>query len=182
MTRGAVFAFLSKERRVVNRKQHTHRWLVHGYRRQRLGIFIISDSVTNLKTFQAYNGANVSTFNLFCAFVSYTLKSMKLLYLGLFGCPIAMANSNVHSIFKHATMYAAYCDTARIVAIVKRSDKHLWRAINVFRSWNRLHDFVQEIFYVISWFLPIVTHPAILGRSINHWEIKLIFGSVQIAH
>ena len=46
---GDEFAFFAKERRVVDGEEHTHGRLIDFDRRQRVGIFAITDSVANFE-------------------------------------------------------------------------------------------------------------------------------------
>ena len=114
--------------------------------------------------------------------MSDTLESVKLLDFSFLGAAVAMANGNVHAILQYTAMHTTHGDATRIVAVIERCDKHLRRSLDIFRSRNHLHDFIQEIFNIVGGLLPVGTHPPVLSRSIHHREVELVFGGIEIAH
>ena len=76
-------------------------------------------------------------------------------------------------------MNTAYGNTALIAGVVQRCDQHLGRALYLLRSRNHLHNLIQQIGDVICRLLPVLTHPAVLGRTIDHREVQLILSGIQ---
>ena len=110
------------------------------------------------------------------------LKGMELLDLGALLGAVAVANNDVHAIGELATMHAAHGDTAGIVAIIERGDKHLRSAFELLRSRNNLHNLIEQIVDVVGGLIEIGAHPSVLGRTIDHGEIELVLGGVEVAH
>ena len=64
MTGGHKLTFFTKERRIVDGEQHTHGRFVHFDSWKWLWVFGITDGVTDFKTFNTCNGAEIARLNL----------------------------------------------------------------------------------------------------------------------
>ena len=182
VTRGYIFALLAKEGRIVDGKEHRHGRLVDGNRRQSLWILGIAQCVANLKLLQADDGTDVATAHAFGADVGHTLERVEFLDLGLLHCTVAMGNRHLHTVLQFAAMHATYGDTALITGVVETRDQHLGRAIKVFRRGNHLNDLIQQISNVVRRRLPVLTHPAVLGRTVDDGEVQLVFRRIEREH
>ena len=182
MARGAVFALSAEERRVVDGEEHTHRRLVNSDGGQRLGILKVGDGVANLEALQANHGADVATLHGLCALVADTLKGVQLLDLGLLLGAVAVADGDVHAVAQRAAVDTAHSDAACVVAIVERRDEHLGRTLKMLRRGNHFNNLVEQIVDVAGGSLPVLTHPAVLGRAVDDGEVELVLGGVKVAH
>ena len=79
-------------------------------------------------------------------------------------------------------MHATHGDTASVVAVIKRGDKHLRCALQVLRLRNYLHYLVEQIVDVVCRLLVVGTHPSVLGGAIDHREVELVLTGVEVAH
>ena len=50
------------------------------------------------------------------------------------------------------------------------------------RSRNLVYNLVEQIFDVVGRRLPVLTHPAVLGRTVDHGEVQLVLGGIEVAH
>ena len=119
MARCNKLTLLTKERRVVNHKQHRHGGLVDSDRSQWLWILQVADAIANLKLIQSDYSADVATLYLLGMYMSHTLKGVQLLNLSLLHGAIAVCNGNLHAILQGATVYTTYGDTTLIARIVE---------------------------------------------------------------
>ena len=182
MAAGAVFAFLAEERRVVDGEEHTHGRLVDGDGGQRFGGLEVADGVADFKVLQADYGADVAALYRFYLAASHALKSLYFLDFGAFGGAVAVSDGAVHALADDTAVYAAHGNTARVVGVVERGDEHLRRTLQLVGCGNDFDDFVEQIVDVVRRLLPVFTHPVVLGRTVNHREVELLLGSVQVAH
>ena len=95
---------------------------------------------------------------------------------------IAMNDGNVHAFLQRATMYTSYGYTTRIVAVVQTSDKHLGRSLQHFGSRDVFQNAIQQISNVICWLAPVLSHPALLGRTVDNGEVQLVLCCIQVTH
>ena len=107
----------------------------------------------------------------------HTLKGVQFLDLCLLQRTVTMSDGHLHTILQLSTMYTTHGDTALIARIVERGDQHLRCTLYLLRSRNHLDNLIQQISDIVGRRLPVLTHPAILGRTINHREVELILGS-----
>ena len=70
-------AFLTEERRVVDSEQHAHGRLVNGDRRQCFRIFVIANRISDFKSFDTYQCADVAGRNFRNFHTAHTFKSMQ---------------------------------------------------------------------------------------------------------
>ena len=95
--------------------------------------------------------------------MSNALECVKLLDLCLLLSSVTMADGDVHSILKCATVNTTNGDTTCIARVVERCDKHLWCTLELLWCRNLSKDKVEKVVEVISWVLPVRTHPALLS-------------------
>ena len=95
---------------------------------------------------------------------------------------VAVSNGALHSLGDGAAVHASDGDASRIVGIVKRSDEQLRRSFKLFRGRNDLNDFLKEIVDVLGRLIVVFSHPPVLCGAIDHGEIKLVLGGVEVAH
>ena len=93
-----------------------------------------------------------------------------------------MRDTDIHAFAQRATMNTTHGDASRIARIVERGDKHLWCALNDFRCWYDLYDFVEKISDIVGGLVEVLAHPSVLSGTINDGEVKLVFGSVKREH
>ena len=182
MTARTVLAFTAKERRIVDCEEHTHSRLIDRDGRQRLRVFEVGNGVTNLELLKTYHRTDVTTLHHIGTTVTDALKSMKLLNLRLFLGAIAVTDSDVHAVTQHTAMHAAHRDAPGIVAVIERCNEHLRRPLQMLGSRYHLKNLVKQVIYVVSGRLPVRSHPAILSRAVNHGEVELLFGSIEVTH
>ena len=115
-------------------------------------------------------------------YVSHTLKGVQLLNLSLLHGAIAVCNGYLHAILQGATVYTTYGDTTLIARIVERCDEHLRCSLLLLWGGDHLYDFIKQISDIVGRFLPVLTHPAVLSRTINHGEIQLLLGGIEREH
>ena len=78
LLRSYVLSFLTEERRVVDREQHAHGWLVNLHVRKRLWILSIGDGITNLKPFNTVNRYDLTSAGFFDLRLSETFEGHQL--------------------------------------------------------------------------------------------------------
>ena len=135
MAGSAELSFFSEERTIVYHKEHTHGRFVNCYRRQCLRLLKIRDGIADFEAFQAYNCTNITATYFINTAVGNALKSVKLFNLFLFHRSITMANGNLHTVFQRTSVYSSYRNTASIVTVIKRCDKHL--RLTIYVLWRR---------------------------------------------
>ena len=182
MTGGHELTLFTEEGRVVDHEEHRHGRLVDGNRRHGLWILQVADGVANLKLLQSDDGTDITAIDTLRAYMRHTLKGMQFLDLCLLQRTVTMSDGHLHTVLQLSTMYTTHGDTALIARIVERGDQHLRCTLYLLRSRNHLDNLIQQISDIVGRRLPVLTHPAILGRTINHPEVELILGSVQREH
>src|SRR5574344_462746 len=125
MAASTEFAFFTEEWRIIDSEKHTHCRLINCNRWQCLWIFVISNSIANLKTLQTYNSTDITTFYNISRLVTHTFESTQFLNLSLLFCSVTVTNSNIHTILQFTTVNTTDSDTTCIARIVKRSNQHL---------------------------------------------------------
>ena len=182
MARGDELTLTTEEGRVVDGKEHRHRRLVNGNGRQRLGVLDVADGVANLKLLESDDGTDVAAVYLLNALVAHTVEGMQFLDFRLLHRTVAVGDRHLLTVLQLAAMDAPHGDTARIAAIVQRGDEHLRCTLNLLRCGDDLDNLVKQIGDVSGRLLPVLAHPAVLGRTVDDGEVKLVFGGVQREH
>ena len=182
VARSHILAVFSEEGAVINGECHRHCRFVDSYARQRFGMLEISDSVTDLKSFNSDKSANIAAFDTLHTLAAHPLEHMKFLYFLTDNRTVFLAKSYVGAFAKLATMDASHGDTSHIAAEIKRSHKHLRRTFDRLRFGDIFDYRIKNRSYVIGRLVPVGAHPALLRRSIDCREVELIFSSVEIAH
>ena len=179
---GAELAFLAEERRVVDGEEHRHGRLVNADGRKRFRLLKVAYRVADFKVCQTNDGTNVTTRHTFSGAVSHTLKSVEFLDFRLLLTAVAVADGHVHAASQCTTMNTSDGDSPGIGGIIQRSDEHLRSALESLWSRDGLDDGVEQILDIIGRLRPVLPHPALLGRTINHREVQLVFCGVEVAH
>ena len=182
VARSAIFALLTKKRRIIDRKEHRHSRLVDRNRRQGLRTIKVANSIADFKIFKPNNGTDVATTNAFNAPATHSLKGVQLFDLDLLHRTIAMSNRNISAIFNHPAMHAPYGNATRIIRVVERSNKHLQRPLISRRRRNCIDNCIEQISNILRRLLPVLAHPVVFSRTIDYGEVQLLLRSVEIAH
>ena len=182
MAAGHKLALLAEEGGVIDGEKHRHGGLIDGDGRQRLGILEVTDGISDLKLLQTDDGTDVATLHLCGLHMTHPLKGMEFLDAGLLARTIAMGNGDIHTLGEDATVYTSHGDTSGVTAVVQRGDEHLGRTLNHLGSRNHLYNLVEQIMDIGGGLLVVLAHPVVLGRTIDHGEIQLVFGGIEREH
>ena len=79
-------------------------------------------------------------------------------------------------------MYAAYGDTAHVVAVVEAGDEHLRVALEGCWGGDIFDDGVEQRNDVVGGLVPVGRHPALLGRAVDGDELQLVLRGVEAEH
>ncbi len=131
---------------------------------------------------KANHSADIARAHLVNTTVGDALEGMQLLDLRLLLRAVAVAYGDIHAILKRATMHTTHGDTTRITAVIQTRNQHLGRTLELLRSRNDLQNLIQEVVNVVSGLIIIRSHPAILGRTVDHGEVELVLSSIEVAH
>ena len=107
---------------------------------------------------------------------------MYLLYLGALLAAVAMDDGNVHAFAQSATVHTAYGNTAGIVGVVQAGNEHLRRTLQLMGSRYMLQNLVKEVGDILGGSTPVLAHPVVLCRTIDHGEVQLLLRSIEVAH
>ena len=182
MAGGDELTLFAEERRVVDGEEHRHGRLVDSDRRQWFRILGIANGVTDFEFLQSDDCTDIATIHLFGTHMTHTVEGVQFLDFGLLHRAVAMGNSNLLSVLHRAAMHTTHSNTPCIARIVKRRNQHLGGTLQLLGSRYHLYYFIQQIGYVISWLLPVFTHPSVFGRTIDHREVELILCSIKGKH
>ena len=182
MTAGAELALLAEEGRVVDSEEHGHGGFVYADAGQSLGVLVVADGVANLETFQTYQCTDVATACLIRLLATHAGEGVNLLDLGALLASVAVHDGHVHTLAQGATVHTAYGNTAGIVGVVQAGNEHLGRTLQLLGSRHMLQYLVKKIGNVLGGSTPVLAHPVVLGRTIDHREIQLLLGGVEVAH
>ena len=183
VARGYILAVLAEEWRVVDREQHRHRRLVNSDRGQRLGVLIVANGVADLETLDTDQRADFAATDTLDLRLAQTLEYHQLLDLGLLHrLSVALCERNILSCTQFATCNLTYGNTTHVGRIFERCDQHLGRTLDHFGLGNLVDDCVEQRGNATRRLLPLVRHPALLGRTVNRLVIKLFLRSVEREH
>ena len=182
VARGAEFSFLAEERRVVDGEEHRHRRLVDRDGGQGFGSLGIGDGVADFEVRQADDGADVAARHLLRGTVSHALERVQFLDFRLFARAVAVDDGHRHAAAQRAAVYASHGDAARIGRVVERGNEHLGRTLQLLGCRNHLQDLVEQVGDVRGRSLPVLAHPALLGRTIDDGEVQLVLRGVEVIH
>ncbi len=113
---------------------------------------------------------------------THALEGVYLLNLRLLERTVAVSDGALHALRDSATVHAAHGDAAGVVGVVERRDEHLRRTFKLFGLGDNLHNLVEQVVDVVRGRIVVLAHPAVLGRTVNHGEIKLLLRGVEVAH
>ena len=125
VTRCDELSFFTRERRVINGKDHRHCRFVDGNRRQSFRIGSRRDSFTDLNVFQARHQDNISrgSFGTFSLFNTLVIKELGCAAGHMTAIELNQRNGVAH--FNLAAFHATDCHTTQILIIRGRRDQHL---------------------------------------------------------
>ena len=107
---------------------------------------------------------------------------MYFLDFGLHHGAVTFGQGDVHAFFQGTSVHTAYGDTSRVGRIVERGNQHLRRTFQLLRSRDVFHDGIQQRGDGTRRCLPVFTHPVVLGRTVEHGEVQLVFCGVEAEH
>ena len=93
-----------------------------------------------------------------------------------------MSHGDVHSLAQCASVYTSHGNASGIVGVVQTGNQHLGCTLQLFGCGNVLHDAVQQVADVVGGLSPILAHPSVLGRTVNHGEVQLFLCGIQVTH
>ena len=182
MAAGTELALLAEERRVVDGEEHRHGRLVNADGWKRFRLLKVAYRVADFKVCQTNDGTDVTTRHTFSGAVSHTLKGVEFLDFRLLLTAVTMAYGHVHAASQCTAVNTSDGDSPGIGGIIQRGDEHLRSALETLWSRDGLDDGVEQILDIIRRFRPVLPHPALFGRTINHREVQLIFCGIEVAH
>ena len=183
VARGDVFAVLAEEGRVVDREEHRHRGFVDGDGGQRFGILVVADSVADLESLDAHQGADFAAGNFVRLLLAETFEDHQVLDLGLLHRhAVALGQRDVLARLERAARHLAHGDTARVGGVFERRDEHLGRSLDDLRFGNLVDDGVEQRNDRVGRLVPFVRHPALLGRAVDGLVVELLLGGVERKH
>ena len=182
MARGDEFAVLAEEGRVVDGEKHRHRRLINGDGGQGLGRRSVGYRFADLEALDADHGADVARCHSVHLLAPQALEDVDLLDLRPHHAAVAFAEDDVLPLTQFAPVDTPHGDTAYVFGIVERGDQHLRRPLERLRLGDVLDNGVEERVDVVRRLLPVVGHPALLGRAEDGGEVELIFRSVEAEH
>ncbi len=95
---------------------------------------------------------------------------------------VALAEGDLLAFADGAAVHAADGDASHVAAVVEAGDEHLRVPLVDGGSRDVLHYGVEHGGDVVGGFLPVVRHPALFGGPVDHREVKLLFGGVEVEH
>ena len=147
-----------------------------------LGVGGQRDGVADLKAFQTDNGADVAAADALDMLLSHALKGAQFLDFLLGNFAILLAQGDFHAVLEGATVHASHGDTSHVAAVVQRRDEHLGITLDHFGLGDVLDDGVEHGGDVVGGLLPVLAHPAFLGRTEDGGEVELVLVGVEVAH
>ena len=175
------FAVLAQEGRRVDGEEQAHCGLVDGDAPHGLRLLQIGHGVANLKAVHASDGTEVAA-----AHVVHFLFAQAREHIQLFGAHFLVAVCRAQGVVfvgvQVATVQPPNGNPPRVLAVIQRRDLKLWGAFFVRRLRHVLQDDVQQVGHVFRGVVPIFSHPAVFGRSVDGGEVKLFLGGVEVEH
>src|SRR5690554_4795618 len=182
MAGGDEFSLFSEEGGVVDGEDHAHRGLVDGDGRQRLGIVRVGDGVADFEIVQSDHGADVARFSPFRFGLLQPVENVEFFDFR-FGHP-SVALDQRHAIARGdaAPRYPPDGDATHVRRVLQARDQHLQAAGADFGRGNVGDDGFHQGSDGFGGFAPIVAHPALLRRAVQHREVELVFRRAQVEH
>ena len=131
---------------------------------------------------QAEHGADVARADRGHALVSQPLERVDFLDFRFHQRAVAFGQGDVHAFADGAPVYAAHGDAARVVGVVERGDEHLRRAFQLARGGDVFDDGVEQRRDGARRRAPVLAHPVVLGRAVEHGEVELVFRGIEGEH
>ncbi len=175
-------ALTAEERGIVDAEEHTHRRLIDGYRRKRLGILVVGYGVSDFKTVNSYDRADVPALHAFDLGLPQARKHHQILDSLLLNYVIPLAEAYVHPCLEFPPGYPSDGDSADIRGVLERGNQHLRSSLPDLRSRDCLKNGVKQRSDVRGRLSPVVGHPALLRASIDGLEVQLVIRGVEGAH
>ena len=138
--------------------------------------------VADFKAFQTDDGADVAAAHAIDMFLSHALKGAQLLDFLLHHLAVALAQGDLHAVLQRASVHTAHGDAAHIAAVVQRRDEHLGITLEHLGLGDVLDDGIEHGGDVVGGLLPVLAHPAFLGRAEDGGEVQLVFARIEVAH
>ncbi len=161
MARSYLLTFFSKERTVVDRKQHVHCWFINADRWQWLRILCITKNVTNFKSFDSRYSTNISSLNFRNFHSLNSFEHVQFLDTMFFLGSVTFSNDNWHVFFQFSTVQTTDRDTSNIRREIQRCNQHLCISCWNWFRWEIVQNFIQKRCDGVSWRFPICRHPTI---------------------
>ena len=182
MARSHIFTIFAEERRIVDGEQHAHCGFINRNRRQCLGVFEIRNGISDFKTVDTHDSADVSASHLIDIVLSEPFEHHKLFDLMFLHHIVALAETHLRAGAKASPRNFSNGNTPYIRRIFERRNQHLRSSLDHGRCRDFLENDIKQICYVVGRFMPVRSHPALLCRAVNGFEVKLLLSGVQIEH
>ena len=69
-----------------------------------------------------------------------------------------------------------------IIGIIQRGHQHLHRSLLCRRRGDLLQDGIQKERNILLRLIPFRAHPIVLGGTVDHWKVQLLFTGIQRKH
>ena len=183
MAGGDVFAVLAEERRIVDREKHRHRRFVDGDRGQRFRILVVADRIADFESVDADQGADFTAGHCIDLFLAQTFENHQLLDAALLHRhSVAFGQGDVLSGLQLSARHFTHGDTADVGGVFERGDKHLGRALHDGGFRNFVEDGVQQRRDRVRRLIPDMGHPALFGRAVDGFVVKLLLRCSERKH
>src|SRR5690606_38726916 len=131
-------AFLAKKRRVVNGEEHVHGGLVNMDPFQWLGVFKVSDGITDFKILDAHNRTDIPGLNLDHLDLAQPFKYVQFFYSDLFKATVGFAEGHKTAFLQRPSVYPTDSYPADEVGIIQGCNLHLWSPLIDLGRWDVL--------------------------------------------
>ena len=184
---GDILALLAEEGRGVDSEEHTHGRLIDLDGRQRLGGIGIADGVANLKGHILVQVHQHSTYLTglhrgLDTFLAESLESIELFDFTIDTGAVALHEGDILSGLERTAMQTTHGNTAKIGTVVETRYHHLCVAVVGLRLRYILDDEVHQITDILGGSVPILAHPALLGRTVGGGELQLVVVGAEVEH
>lgn len=150
---------------------------------QRLGVVVVADGVADFEALDARDGADFAARHLVDLLLAQTLEDHQLADFGLLHRhAVTACECDVLARTQRAARELAHGDAARVGRVFERGDEQLGSSLGHHRFGNLVDDGVEQRDNRIRGFVPLVRHPALLGRAVDGLVVELVLGGVEREH
>ena len=113
VARSDEFSVLTEERRIVNRKQHVHRWFINGNAWQCFRLLRIGQGIANVEVFDTDNGTKVTRMHFTHFFLSHAFEYIELFNAAALDNAIRLHECNGLIFLDHTATNFTNCDPSQ---------------------------------------------------------------------